>query len=166
MTTVPDVLPLTVWDAQACWELDRRCFAAYETYDLATFRLLLSSPDSVSYKALDARRQMVGFLIGLVDRLLTPGRGRGQLIGSGHILAVGVAPEARRQGHARRLLGVAEQGFRRRGITMVHLEVHASNSAACRLYTTAGYSVTQRLPAYYTDGDDALKMVKSLVINS
>lgn len=159
----PDVLPLTVLDAHDCWALDRRCFPANETYDLATFRLLLDSPDSVSYKALDAERRTVGFLIGLVDRLPTPGRGRGRLIGSGHIIAVGVAPEARRHGHARRLLAAAEQGFRRRGMTIVHLEVHASNAAACRLYAAAGYSVTQRLPRYYADGDDALKMVKSLV---
>ncbi|MCS7081043.1 MAG: GNAT family N-acetyltransferase [Chloracidobacterium sp.] len=163
MTDVSAVLPLTALDAYACWALAHRCFAAHETYDLATFRLLLDSPDSVSYKALDADRHMVGFLIGLVDRFPTPGRGRGRLLGSGHIVAVGVAPEARRQGHARRLLTTAEQGFRRRGMTIVHLEVHAANVAACRLYATAGYVAAQRLPGYYPDGDDALKMVKSLL---
>jgi hypothetical protein len=47
-------------------------------------------------------------------------------------------------------------------MTIVHLEVHATNAAACQLYTTAGYSVTQRLTRYYADGDDALKMVKAL----
>ncbi|OYT72859.1 MAG: hypothetical protein CFK52_03380 [Chloracidobacterium sp. CP2_5A] len=156
-----DVLPLTALDAYACWELNRRCFADHETYDLATFRLLLDSPDSVSYQSLDAGRRLVGFLVGLVDR--APGRGRGRLLGSGHIIAVGVAPEARRQGHARRLLAVAEQGFRRRGVAIVHLEVHAANAAAYRLYASAGYSVTQRLTRYYADGDDALKMVKSLL---
>lgn len=160
---LPLTVPLTALDAYACWELDRRCFAGYETYDLATFRLLLDSPDSVSYKSLDAGRRMAGFLIGLVDRDASLGRGRGRLLGSGHIIAVGVAPEARRQGHARRLLSVAEQGFRRRGITIIHLEVHATNDAACRLYIGAGYSVTQRLTRYYADGDDALKMVKSLL---
>ncbi|WP_407062877.1 GNAT family N-acetyltransferase [Chloracidobacterium aggregatum] len=46
------------------------------------------------------------------------------------MIAVGVAPEARRQGHARRLLEAAEHGFRRRGIMIVHLEVHATNAAA------------------------------------
>ncbi len=162
METV-DVLPLNLLDAYACWELNRRCFPERETYDLATFRVLLDSPDSVSYKALDGQRRLVGFLVGLVDRDASLGRGRGQLLGSGHIIAVGVAPEARRQGHARRLLEAAERGFRRRGITIVHLEVHASNVAACQLYTTAGYSVTQRLARYYADGDDALKMVKALI---
>ncbi|MFQ3581545.1 MAG: N-acetyltransferase [Chloracidobacterium sp.] len=158
-----DVLPLNLLDAYACWELNRRCFASSETYDLATFRHLLDSPDSVSYKVFDGQRRMVGFLVGLVDREPTPARGRGHLLGSGHIIAVGVAPEARRQGHARRLLQAAEQGFRRRGMTMVHLEVHASNRAACQLYATAGYTVTQRLAHYYADGDDAFKMVKSLL---
>jgi ribosomal protein S18 acetylase RimI-like enzyme len=149
-------------DAYACWELNRRCFPERETYDLTTFRTLLDSPDSVSYKAVDAQRRLVGFLLGLVDRDASVGRGRGQLLGSGHIIAVGVAPEARRQGHARRLLEAAERGFRRRGITVVHLEVHATNVAARQLYTTAGYHVTQRLVRYYVDGDDALKMVKAL----
>ncbi len=158
-----DVMPLNLLDAYACWELNRLCFPEHETYDLATFRILLDSPDSVSYKALDRQRRMVGFLIGLVDRDASLGRGRGQLLGSGHIIAVGVAPEARRQGHARRLLEAAEGGFRRRGMTIIHLEVHATNAAACQLYTQAGYSVTQRLTRYYADGDDALKMVKALV---
>jgi len=159
---VEGVLPLSLLDAYACWELNRRCFPERETYDLTTFRTLLDSPDSVSYKAVDAQRRLVGFLLGLVDRDASVGRGRGQLLGSGHIIAVGVAPEARRQGHARRLLEAAERGFRRRGITVVHLEVHATNVAARQLYTTAGYHVTQRLVRYYVDGDDALKMVKAL----
>jgi Acetyltransferases len=162
LTTVEGVLPLSLLDAYACWELNRRCFPERETYDLTTFRTLLDSPDSVSYKAVDAQRRLVGFLLGLVDRDASVGRGRGQLLGSGHIIAVGVAPEARRQGHARRLLEAAERGFRRRGITVVHLEVHATNVAARQLYTTAGYHVTQRLVRYYVDGDDALKMVKAL----
>ncbi|WP_249355748.1 hypothetical protein [Chloracidobacterium aggregatum] len=58
-----DVLPLNLLDAYACWELNRRCFPERETYDLATFRVLLDSPDSVSYKALDAQRRLVGFLV-------------------------------------------------------------------------------------------------------
>lgn len=157
-----DVLPLNVLDTYACWSLHRRCFPERETYDLTTFRILLDSPDSVSYKALDAQCRLAGFLVGLVDRDASLGRGRGQLLGSGHIIAVGVAPEARRQGHARRLLEAAERGFQRRGITIIHLEVHATNVAACQLYTSAGYSVTQRLARYYADGDDALKMVKVL----
>ncbi|MGQ9897175.1 MAG: GNAT family N-acetyltransferase [Acidobacteriota bacterium] len=157
-----DVLPLSLLDAYACWKLNQQCFPERETYDLTTLRILLNSPDSVSYKALDAQRHLVGFLIGLVDRDASLGRGRGQLLGSGHIIAVGVALEARRQGHARRLLEAAERGFRRRGITIIHLEVHTSNLAAIQLYLNAGYCVSQRLTSYYADGDDALKMVKPL----
>lgn len=75
LTTVEGVLPLSLFDAYACWELNRRCFPERETYDLTTFRTLLDSPDSVSYKAVDAQRRLVGFLLGLVDRDASVGAG-------------------------------------------------------------------------------------------
>jgi ribosomal protein S18 acetylase RimI-like enzyme len=158
----PAVFPLTLLDVRVCWELDQRCFVGAEVYDLQTFRLLLSSPDSVSYKVIDHQGLMKGFLIGMVDRDFSDGRGRGRLTGSGHVVAVGVAPESRQRGFGRRLMIAAEQGFQRRGISLVHLEVHVTNTAACRLYEELGFVATQRMEKYYANGDDAFKMVKPL----
>jgi ribosomal protein S18 acetylase RimI-like enzyme len=55
-----------------------------------------------------------------------------------------------------------EAGFRRRHVRIVRLEVRASNVSAQKLYSTLGYSVTQRLPKYYSNGGDGLLMVKSI----
>lgn len=158
----PVVLPLTLLDVRACWELDQRCFVGAEVYDMPTFRLLLSSPDSVSYKVVDQQGAMKGFLVGMVDRDFSDGRGRGRLTGSGHVIAVGVAPESRQRGYGRWLMNAAEHGFQRRGASIVHLEVHVTNAPACRLYERLGFVATQRMERYYANGDDAFKMVKAL----
>ena len=94
---------------------------------------------------------MVGFIIGLVEPDHT-----------GHVTTVGVAPEHRRRRIARRLMEKAEDGFRRRGVRIVRLEVRSINTGAQQLYQNLGYVVTQRLPRYYSNGGDGLLMIKSL----
>ncbi len=71
------------------------------------------------------------------------------------------APEGRRH-LAKRLMLRVEEGFRRRNIRMVRLEVRSLNVSAQELYLCLGYTVTQRLPKYYSNGGDGLLMVKSL----
>jgi [ribosomal protein S18]-alanine N-acetyltransferase len=94
---------------------------------------------------------MAGFVIGLIEPDHT-----------GHVTTVGVAPEHRRRHLAERLMVHAEEGFRRRGIRLVRLEVRSLNIAAQQLYLKRGYAITQRLPKYYSNGGDGLLMVKSL----
>ena len=55
-----------------------------------------------------------------------------------------------------------EDGFRRRDVRMVRLEVRSINTGAQQLYRNLGYIVTQRLPRYYSNGGDGLLMIKSL----
>jgi ribosomal protein S18 acetylase RimI-like enzyme len=55
-----------------------------------------------------------------------------------------------------------ERGFRHRNIRLVRLEVRSLNTAAQKLYQSLGYSITQRLPKYYSNGGDGLLMLKSL----
>ena len=56
-----------------------------------------------------------------------------------HVIAMWVAPEARREGIARRLLREVEQWIASRDGTCVQLSVADTALAACRLYETAGY---------------------------
>jgi ribosomal protein S18 acetylase RimI-like enzyme len=146
-----DIRPLTVAQLDECWRLDLRCFVDGEAYSRETFEYLLTSPESVSYRAVTADGAMVGFIVGLVE----PDR-------TGHITTLGVAPEHRRRHVARRMLEKAEQGFRRRGVRTLRLEVRSINTAAQRLYAGLGFVVTQRLPRYYSNGGDGLLMVKAL----
>ncbi len=147
-----DVRPLTVAQLDECWRLDLRCFIDGEAYSRETFEYLLTSPDSVSYRAVTGAGAMVGFIVGLVEPDAT-----------GHITTLGVAPEHRRRGVAKRMLVKAEDGFRRRNVRLVRLEVRSVNLSAQELYRNLGYAVTQRLPRYYSNGGDGLLMIKSLV---
>ena len=94
---------------------------------------------------------MAGFVIGLVEPDHT-----------GHVTTVGVAPEHRRRHLAKRLMHEVEEGFRKRHVRLVRLEVRTLNVAAQKLYESLGYTVTQKLPKYYSNGGDGLLMLKSL----
>jgi ribosomal-protein-alanine N-acetyltransferase len=146
-----DIRPLTISQLDECWRLDQRCFIDGEAYSRETFDYLLTAPESVSYRAVTNGGIMVGFVIGLVEPDHT-----------GHVTTVGVAPEHRRRNLAKRLMGQVEDGFRKRNVRLVRLEVRALNVPAQKLYESLGYSMTQRLPKYYSNGGDGLLMLKSL----
>jgi ribosomal-protein-alanine acetyltransferase len=146
-----EVRPLTIAQLDECWRLDQRCFVDGEAYSRETFEYLLTAPESVSYRAVTPNGMMVGFIVGLVE----PDR-------TGHITTIGVAPEHRRHGIAQRMMAKAEDGFRRRNVRVVRLEVRSVNTGAQQLYRNLGYLVTQRLPRYYSNGGDGLLMIKSM----
>lgn len=146
-----DIRPLTVTQLDECWRLDQRCFVDGEAYSRDTFEFLLTSPESVAYRAVTPEGAMVGFIVGLVEPNQT-----------GHITTVGVAPEHRRRRIAQRMLAKIEDSFRRRHVRTVRLEVRSVNAGAQQLYRNLGYSVTQRLPHYYSNGGDGLLMIKAL----
>ena len=146
-----DIRPLTLAHLDECWRLDQRCFIDGEAYSRDTFEYLLTTPESVAFRAVTTSGAMVGFIVGLVE----PDR-------TGHITTVGVAPEHRRRAVARRMMEKIEEGFARRNVSTVRLEVRAVNIGAQRLYVKMGYTMTQRLPRYYSNGGDGLLMVKSL----
>lgn len=148
---------MTLNDLYACWSLDQRCFQDAEVYDLSTFRMLLSNPDSVSFKIVDENGEMQAFLVGMIDRASPL-----STTGSGHVIAVGVAPEARRRGYGRRLMRQTESAFAQAGVTIVHLEVRVTNFPAYMLYTNLGYIVTEHKTRYYANGEDGYKMVKAI----
>jgi ribosomal-protein-alanine N-acetyltransferase len=94
---------------------------------------------------------MQAFVIGMIEPDET-----------GHVVALGVSPAFRRRGLGRHLMHEVEQGFLRRGITSIRLEVRTTNDAAQKLYLGLGYQIIRRMPRYYTSGDDGYLMVKEL----
>lgn len=146
-----DVRPLTISQIDECWRLDQRCFVDGEAYSRDTFDYLLTTPESVGYRVVMQNGAMAGFVIGLLEPDHT-----------GHITTIGIAPEHRRRRLASCLMETMEAGFGRRNVRIVRLEVRSSNVSAQKLYLNLGYSVTQRLPKYYSNGGDGLLMVKSL----
>jgi GTP-binding protein len=74
-----------------------------------------------------------------------------------HLLNLATAPEARRQGHARRLLGDMIARGRAAASQLVVLEVRRTNLAAQALYTELGFQVIGERKGYYQDTrEDAL----------
>jgi len=146
-----DIRPLTISQLDEVWRLDQRCFIDGEAYSRETFDYLLTAPEAVSYRSVTSGGVMVGFVIGLVEPDHT-----------GHVTTVGVAPEHRRRDIAKRMMQQVEQGFAKRDVRLVRLEVRVLNVAAQKLYEGLGYSITQRLPKYYSNGGDGLLMLKSL----
>lgn len=73
-----------------------------------------------------------------------------------HILNLGVLPEFRRRGYARKLITQAIERARCDGVERVTLEVRRSNNAARRLYERLGFQEIALRSGYYSDnGEDA-----------
>ncbi len=144
-------VPMVLDDLEGCYALDQRCFSEGEAYDLDTFSYLLSNSLVVAHKIQMINGKMAGFVIGMLE----PGA-------VGHVISICVAPESRRMGFAQMLMEQVERGFISRDASISRLEVRAGNIPAQRLYLKLGYGIAQRLAHYYTNGDDALLLVKSL----
>lgn len=75
------------------------------------------------------------------------------------IFNIGVLPQLRRRGFAKRLLGLVLQIGCKMGIKYAFLEVRESNTPARELYAGFGFEQVGRRKGYYPDnGEDALVM--------
>jgi ribosomal-protein-alanine N-acetyltransferase len=82
--------------------------------------------------------------------------------GEAHLLNVAVAEPERRRGHGTKLMkDVIAEANRSRCLRIV-LEVRPGNEAAIKIYQKLGFKKVTRRLRYYSDGEDADVMVKSL----
>jgi ribosomal-protein-alanine N-acetyltransferase len=79
------------------------------------------------------------------------------------VLSVATMPESRRRGLGREMMQTAERVGRGRGCAQVHLEVSTQNYEAIEFYRHLGYRTDGVLYGYYSWGEDAYSMTKSLV---
>ncbi|MGE0683225.1 MAG: ribosomal protein S18-alanine N-acetyltransferase [Candidatus Binatia bacterium] len=77
-----------------------------------------------------------------------------------HILDIAVRPESRRQGVGERLLRHALAIGRQKGAQSANLEVRRSNLPAIALYGKFGFRQVAVRQRYYTNGEDALLLVR------
>lgn len=145
------VRPLTDKHLKEVLKLNLRCFKAGENYTKYTFEHLLSAPRCISYRVVNPKGNMVGFIFLTVNEN-----------GFGHITTIGVAPEHRRRGLGSMLLQHAENALRKREVSAMSLEVRVSNTVAQKLYHDIGFTIVQRLNNYYKNGEDGFLMVKSI----
>ncbi|QQR72651.1 MAG: GNAT family N-acetyltransferase [Holophagales bacterium] len=72
------------------------------------------------------------------------------------LLRIGVCPDRRGRGEARRLLTQGLERLRMRGLRTCHLEVAVHNEAARALYRALGFEPVGFRRGYYSDGSDAV----------
>ena len=120
--------------------LHARCFVTPRPWSAAEFAGFLTDNLCFSLTALSQEgpaKNLAGFLVGRV------------VAGEAELLTLAVAPEARRQGIAARLLAAFLAEARARNAETAFLEVAADNQAALALYRAGGFAPVGLRPAYY-----------------
>ena len=80
----------------------------------------------------------------------------------GHLLALAVDQQRRGQGIGRALLADVRERMRRQGAYALKLDVRWDDPAARQFYARAGFQPRGIREGVYSDGSDALEMVKPL----
>ena len=81
---------------------------------------------------------------------------------SARILMLAVSPPARNLGIGTALLNAFLRECTASGAANIELEVRKSNVNAIRFYDRHGFAIRHDIPHFYTDGEDAWKMARSL----
>ena len=150
--TTYDVRPLSRANIDELLRLNLRCFKNGENYTKHTFAYLLQEPTALGYQIVTAAGEMAGFVFVMLNKE-----------GSGHLTTIGIAPEHRRRGLARRLLSQLERTLKAKNVSTIVLEVRVGNVAAQALYNRMGFSAVQRIAKYYSNGEDGFLMMKSII---
>jgi ribosomal-protein-alanine N-acetyltransferase len=131
--------------AHAAWleQIHALAFSADDAWDAEVFATQLDLPGMFGLIAEDQ-----GFVLTRVAA------------DEAEILTICVAPAARRQGAARKLLAGAEKIASAWGATSMFLEVSTYNYAAFDLYKNAGYERVGLRKRYYSDGSDGVILRK------
>lgn len=126
-----------------------------ETYHLPFYLHYLSTWPEYCQVAEGPGKQTMGYILGKVE-------GEGELW-HGHVTAVTVAPDYRRQSLAQKLMQLLEDVSEKvhHGY-FVDLFVRKSNSVAIGMYQKFGYSVYRTVLGYYSGEEDALDLRKAL----
>ncbi|MDL5503968.1 MAG: GNAT family N-acetyltransferase, partial [Candidatus Methanoperedens sp.] len=83
-------------------------------------------------------------------------------ISSARIYSFNVHLENRRRGIAKLLMDTAFDILKEKGYNSITLEVGVNNHIAQNLYQSKGFIIDKRLSNYYTNGDDALHLIRKL----
>lgn len=78
----------------------------------------------------------------------------------GHIMSIAVHPDYRRRGIGGELLARTMETLWENGASELRLEVRASNQLARDMYRKVGFREDRVVEGYYSDGEDAIIMVK------
>ena len=131
---------------------------------LAVFRIEQQSfPQPWPFSAFEGYLGDRGFLVAHDDGVVgyvvadtVPNHGRPL----GHVKDIAVHEDRRGEGLGRSLLQRALAVLEAQGVSSVKLEVRESNEPARQLYDEMGFVHRRTIPRYYSDGEDALVLVR------
>jgi [ribosomal protein S18]-alanine N-acetyltransferase len=149
------LVPFTIRDHksdefESLWRLDQQCFPPGISYSRIELKTYMRKRGSFTLVAADASDTIAGFIVAYAGR-------------TGHIITIDVTPDARRRRVGSQLLQAAEDRLRAWGSGAVSLETAVDNLSALSFYKRHGYSVVKTRPRYYSNGVDALVLVKNLI---
>jgi ribosomal-protein-alanine N-acetyltransferase len=147
--------PAVFSDLEALTAIDALCFPPGIVYPKEEIASLLHASTALTLVA-ERSQEIVGFAsLRLFRRRGLPHRPlRGELI------TIDVLPEFRRERVGWQLHQELEDWLRCGGGTSIELRVAVSNTAAIGFYERLGYNIIARVPNYYPDMLDALRMEK------
>ncbi len=144
-----DWLPMTMSDLSEVAELEKVCFR--DPWSRASFEAELRAEPTSWCRIVRIGGQLSGYMIAWF------------IEDEAHLANIGVAPWARRQGHAQAMLDHLFREAYLRGSRVIVLEVRVSNQGAITLYERNGFVVGGVRRNYYNNPrEDALVMVRSL----
>ncbi len=138
-------------EAEAVFELEKACFHA--SWPLEEIKYELNeNPCSILLGVYENET-----LVGYIDFMIT--------FDSATINRICVEKEKRNKGYAMLLLQEMEKACKSQAdpVEFITLEVRESNLSAINLYHKAGYSDVTIKKMYYSDGENAIYMMRSLL---
>lgn len=141
------ISPASLWDLGAVRALERVAFPL-DSWPLLEMVGVLTFPTVERWKAQDGER-LVGFVAADIRRSQN----------LAWIATIAVHPAYQRRGLGHRLM---EQVENRVGVARMRLSARAGNRAAITLYQGRGYEQIDLWPKYYSGGEDAVVMEKTL----
>ena len=105
----------------------------------------------------EINRNLVGYIMCKIEYGFSNFKKLG-FVKKGHVVSVAVLEEHRKKGIGRGLVEEAIVGAKIKKTDELYLEVRCSNNEAVMLYEKIGFTIKQRLKAYYRDGEDAYLM--------
>ncbi len=125
--------------------------ALHERYDASLYQSLSQQWPEGFLVTTDTFDRPIGFLLGV-----------NQVEGEARILMFAVDRDHRHRGLGSVLMDRFFDRCRAKSLRRVTLEVRVSNATAIRFYSRYGYSVTDLLRGYYSDGENGYQMARDL----
>lgn len=143
------LLSMTENDIDEVWELDKKCFTM--AWSRNSFADEMANKLAYYYIIRTDEGELIGYC------------GIWNVAGEGHITNIAVHPDYRQNGYGSILVERLIETAKELNLSMLTLEVRASNTPAQHLYKKYGFEILGKRPRYYADNrEDAYIMTKNM----